>query len=169
MSGILFLLAALAASPPAAAPVPILFDSDIASDCDDAGAMALLHALADLGEARILGMAACTANQWSPAAMDAINTYYGRPGIPIGAIKGKVEAKHDASAYAEYLAKHFPNGFGSASKVPDAVEVYRRVLAAQPDRSVVFVAVGWLTNLKNLLESRADANSPLGGTELVRR
>jgi hypothetical protein len=30
-----------------AEPVPIIFDTDMDSDCDDAGALALLHTLAD--------------------------------------------------------------------------------------------------------------------------
>jgi hypothetical protein len=37
-------------------PVRIIFDTDIGSDCDDAGALAVLHKLADKGEAKILGV-----------------------------------------------------------------------------------------------------------------
>ncbi|MDQ6762361.1 MAG: nucleoside hydrolase, partial [Bacteroidota bacterium] len=33
-------------------PVSIIFDTDIAPDYDDVGAMALLHAFADMGEAK---------------------------------------------------------------------------------------------------------------------
>jgi pyrimidine-specific ribonucleoside hydrolase len=35
-------------------PVPIIFDSDFGPDYDDVGAITLLHALADSGQARIL-------------------------------------------------------------------------------------------------------------------
>ena len=35
-------------------PVMIIFDTDMGSDCDDAGALALLHAYADMGRARII-------------------------------------------------------------------------------------------------------------------
>src|SRR5688572_12869118 len=38
----------------AAEPVKILFDTDMMTDCDDAGAMAVLHALADKRECEIL-------------------------------------------------------------------------------------------------------------------
>jgi hypothetical protein len=38
----------------AAEPVRVIFDTDMDTDCDDAGALALLHALADNGEAVIL-------------------------------------------------------------------------------------------------------------------
>ena len=43
----------------------------------------------------------------------------------------------------------------SATDLPEAVEVYRRVLAAQPDHSVTIVTVGYLTNLAHLLAAPA--------------
>ena len=41
--------------------VPIIFDTDIGTDVDDADALAILHVLADRGEAKIL--ATMSANQ----------------------------------------------------------------------------------------------------------
>lgn len=163
------LLLALAGAAGLCAPVPILFDTDIGSDCDDAGAVAILHALADRGEARILGMASCNVNRYSAAALDALNTYYGRPHIPVGTLKGDLKGPPEHSSYAEHLANNFPNRLRTAGKAPDAVSLYRRILAKQPDRSVVFVAVGWLTNLRNLLRSGPDEDSRLDGCELVKR
>ena len=43
----------------------------------------------------------------------------------------------------------------------------RRTLAAQPDRSVQYVSVGYATNLHDLLLSSGDAHSPLSGAQLV--
>jgi hypothetical protein len=43
------------------------------------------------------------------------------------------------------------------------------VLAAQPDNSVVICSVGFLTNMRRLLETKADAVSPLDGKALVDR
>ena len=69
----------------AKAQVPkIILDADMSSDHDDIGAIATLHALADLGECQILGMMVSSLNGSTPLCMDAINTYYGRPNIPIG-------------------------------------------------------------------------------------
>ena len=48
---------ALLAGTMEAAPVKVIFDTDMANDCDDAGALAVLHALADLGEVEILATA----------------------------------------------------------------------------------------------------------------
>jgi len=49
-------MAWLLAFPAAArsAPVDVIFDTDMMTDCDDAGALAVLHALADRGECRIV-------------------------------------------------------------------------------------------------------------------
>jgi hypothetical protein len=71
------------------APVKVIFDCDMGNDCDDAGALAILHALADNGEADILACMMWKMRKDEPktgpaAVIDAINTYYGRPDIPIG-------------------------------------------------------------------------------------
>ncbi len=61
----------------------------------------------------------------------------------------------------------YPHRTTSTSDAPDAVDVYRKILKAQPDRSVTIVTVGFLTNLGNLLNSQPDNNSPLSGKELI--
>jgi len=53
--------------------------------------------------------------------------------------------------------------------VPEAVELYRKILASQPDHTVVIITVGFLTNLSNLLQSGPDKYSPLDGQALVRQ
>ena len=40
-------------------PVPVIFDTDMRGDVDDVGATAVLHALANRGEAKILAMGVC--------------------------------------------------------------------------------------------------------------
>src|SRR5688500_9929783 len=72
----------------AAEPLPTVFDTDLDSDCDDAGALALLHTLADRGEAKILATTVSSKHPWAAACVDGINTYHGRPDIPIGVPKG---------------------------------------------------------------------------------
>jgi len=62
----------------------IIFDSDMSSDWDDVGDIAVLHGLASMGECEILGMMVSSQNGGTPLCMDAINTYYGKPDIPIG-------------------------------------------------------------------------------------
>ncbi len=64
--------------------VPIIFDTDIGTDVDDAGALAILHILADRGEAEVLAAMSANQNRWCAPAIDVVNTYYGRKDMPIG-------------------------------------------------------------------------------------
>jgi hypothetical protein len=160
-----FTLAAIAAEP--RRPVAIIFDTDMDSDCDDAAALAMLHALADRGEVKILATTVSSQHAWSVPCTDAINTYFGRPDIPIGAPKGP-GPKEQGSRYAKQIAAEFAHDLRSTEAAPDATTIYRKTLAAQPDGSVVIVTVGDVTNLRYLLESKADDVSPLDGVELVR-
>ncbi|MCG8384357.1 MAG: hypothetical protein MJA30_02350, partial [Cytophagales bacterium] len=64
----------------------IIFDTDMATDCDDAGALAMLHALQDKGECELLGVMVNDPDKDASGAVDVINTYYGRGSIPIGVV-----------------------------------------------------------------------------------
>jgi hypothetical protein len=165
VKGVAFTTATVHASAPQ--PVRLIFDTDMMGDVDDVGTAAVLHALANRGEATILAMGVCVKNPWSPLCLDALNTYFRRPDIPLGVVKGP--AHNRASKYAQGIAEEFPHALKSAEDAPDAALVYRQVLAKQPDRSVVMVSVGQLTNFRNLLKTGPDEHSSLGGVELVRR
>ncbi len=164
------MLAAFAAF---AKPVRVIFDTDMYTDYDDAGALACLHTLADAGECEILATVACTRDAMSVAMCEIINASRGRPGIPVGCTKGMGQSGMDpihVRIYGETVRRYAkwvktPN----SNDAPDATDVYRRVLAAQPDGSVVICSVGFLTNLRKLLESAPDGHSPLDGRALVAR
>jgi inosine-uridine nucleoside N-ribohydrolase len=51
--------------------------------------------------------------------------------------------------------------------VPDAVDLYRKILSKAADTSITIVTVGPLLNIKRLLESGADKYSSLKGSELI--
>ena len=144
--------------------VPIIFDTDIGTDVDDAGALAILHIMADRGEAQILAAMSANQNRWCAPAIDVINTYYGREDMPIGCSKtgpNPEEWYHDSVG-------DYPHDLSSSHDAPDAVGLYRRILANQPDNSVTIVVVGWLTNMADLLNSKPDRHSRLAGRELVK-
>jgi inosine-uridine nucleoside N-ribohydrolase len=155
-------------------PVKVIFDTDMAGDVDDVGALAILHALADMGEAEILAAGVSSRNEHVGPCLDAINTYYGRPDIPIGYQHGhRLGSPKDAgepteSKYAEAVARGFPHRLQKSSDAPEAAALYRKVLAAQPDGGVVIVSVGFLSNLRDLLDTPADAVSPLDGEALAK-
>ncbi|MCF7847424.1 MAG: nucleoside hydrolase [Kiritimatiellales bacterium] len=152
---ILVLLCAMATAV-VAEPVKIIFDTDMAGDCDDTGALAVLHALADYGECEILAVVVNRKDQTgaSAAACDAINTWYGRPDIPIGSDKdGGRTRKPPKSPFTEALRDCFPNDAKADCNMPDALDVYRKALRNAPDKSVVICSVGALSNLDDLLKN----------------
>lgn len=161
--------------------ISLILDADIDTDCDDAGALALLHTLADCGEVNLLSVICDIPNPLAAQAVMAINAYFGRPNTPVGLWSS--ESLQTSPRYAKYravletvqstgwrrynetLAANFTR---TTTKQPmDAIELYRKTLASQPDRSVVIVAIGLLTALQGLLESGPDRFSPLFGHELV--
>ena len=81
----LFLLSALI--PLAAAPVRLIFDTDMGNDVDDAVALAMIHALESRGEAKLLAVTVTKDNRWAAPFVDLMDTFYGRPGIPIGVVR----------------------------------------------------------------------------------
>ncbi|MEQ9098369.1 MAG: nucleoside hydrolase [Imperialibacter sp.] len=148
-------------------PVLLIFDTDFGPDYDDVGAITLLHALADSGQVNFLATVASCSHPNAAAAIDVFNTYFGRPGLPIGVPKGPSVADTDKQHWTDSVTANYPHRLQSNDEAPDAVEVYRKVLAAQPDGSVTVVTVGFFTNLANLLNSAPDEFSDLTGKQLV--
>ncbi|MDI4647026.1 nucleoside hydrolase [Cohnella hashimotonis] len=150
--------------------VNIILDTDIGPDCDDAGAVAVLHTLAAHGEARIAGMMHCTSSRWGAGCLDAINAYYECPDIPIGTLSQPDFLAHERyETYNKALALQYDNRYRGEHPAPDAIQLYRRLLAEAEDASIVIAAIGPLRNLAGLLRSEPDAISPLPGIRLVER
>ncbi len=147
----------------------VIFDTDMGPDYDDVGAITLLHAFADSGQVRILATIASTTYPRVGPVLSVLNTYFGRPAIPIGVPKGAAVSEADRQHWSDTLVARYPHAVRSNDELPDAVTLYRRILAAQPDRSVTLITVGFFTNLANLLSSGPDAASRLTGRELVGR
>ena len=164
VSGLLALGLAVLTEP---ATVSLILDTDIGPDYDDVGAMALLHALADQGEANILATVSSNLSPLVVPSIDVLNTYFGRPDIPIGAPKTAGVDLPAWQHWSDTLVANYPHDLKSTAEAPDAVAVYRQVLANQPDSSVTIVTIGFLTNMRNLIESPPDVLSPLSGRELV--
>lgn len=66
----------------------VILDTDPSFDPDDAGCMAILHAMANQGECHILAMINSTNHKEFPIAISAINQYFNRAAIPVGDYKG---------------------------------------------------------------------------------
>jgi len=153
-------------------PVDLIFDTDLGPDYDDVGAMAVMHALADSGQVNILATISSNHNELVAPCIDVINTYYGRPDIPLGGPKsagGVADGDSHNPSWAHLLVTKYPHDMLATSDTEDAVKVYRRILSQAKDKSVVVCTVGFFTNLRDLLQSEADEYSDLTGKQLVEK
>ena len=161
--------ASLAAAGAWAQAVPVIFDTDMGNDVDDALALAMLHALESRGECRLLGVTVTKDNPWAAVYVDLVNTFYGRGQIPVGMVKGSGVTTESSRMIQEPAERRradgtlvYPRRLASGAEAPEAVALLRRLLAAAQDGSVVIVQVGFSTNLARLLDAPADL-------ELVKR
>ena len=140
----------------------IIFDTDITGDVDDVLALAMCHSLADRGACDFLGVTISKNNPLTASFVDAQNTIYGRPDLPVGVTRDD-KAQHRQSRYLELAESgHYPHDLKRNDDAPDAVNLIRELLSKQPDGSVTIISVGIASNMANLLTSP-------GGVDLVRR
>ena len=132
---------------------PVIFDTDMGNDIDDALALAMLHALTDRGECQLIGV---TLTNASPAAVPYIrmlNRFYGRPALPVGAaIKTLKDGAQDGYMSAALRTMRADNS-GTAEPAPT---VLRRLLTNASEK-VIIVQTGFSTNLAALLDSPGGA------------
>lgn len=169
----LLALGAPAEKPAAPAPVKLIFDTDMGNDVDDALALGVIHALQSRGECELLAVTVTKDEAMCAPYIDAVNTFYGRPDIPIGVVKDgptKQPSKYTFIANEEVDGKQkYPHDLLTSNDAPEATMLLRRILAEQPDNSVVIAQVGFSTNLARLLETEGDDYSPMDGMELAKR
>src|SRR5205085_10721966 len=70
----------------AADPVRLILDTDIGNDVDDALALAMIHALQNRAEVRLVAVTITKDNRYAAPFVDLVNTFYGCPDIPIGVV-----------------------------------------------------------------------------------
>ena len=164
--------------------IPIIFDTDMDIDCDDTGALAVLHALMDIKEAKILGIICDVPSINSAFVAKAINTYYNYPEIPIGIVKDATfdtsdkykmyrEDRDKGMSFKGYYPPIIVNEFDAVDfdeqKVIDCVSLYRTLLSKSKDNSVVIIVVGLLTALAQLMDSDSDEITTLSGEQLIKK
>jgi hypothetical protein len=145
----------------------IIIDSDLSLWWDDATAVGMANVLQQRGQVQILGIMSDIRNPLAVAAIDAIDTAYGHPNTPLGAVS-QSDTNTAPHGYSDDLVDKLPHSIHSSDDVPGAVALYRRLLARQPNHSVTIVAIGAYTNLAGLLRSKAGQHSSLDGRDLIR-
>lgn len=149
----------------------VILDTDMGSDCDDVGAMALLHHFADQDKVEILGVIYSSGKiPFGVGIIDAINVYYGRSRIPVGASYDLSFGDPKDKMQAEKLAKDTIAYDNTLIHNHDAFEqtiLNRRLLARAPDNSVTYITIGHTKALYELLRSIPDSISSMNGYDLV--
>lgn len=144
----------------------LILETDIFSDVDDVGALALAHHYADAGLVDLLAIGVNTPSRYGASAARVINRHFGRD-VPVGVLRPQNDDVFDRD-YARLLSEKF-SAPGDRVESPPVLEVHRRALERAADGSVTVVSLGFFHNLDALLASPPDAESPLSGLELVRR
>ena len=154
----------------------IILDTDIGSSTDDLFSLEMLYYYQQQGRCQLLGVVVDREGEDCAACADVMNTYFGQGSVPVGLVRDGIK---EPTVWIDYKAlptytktdgtPMFARIVGDYSALPDGWQLYRRLLAAQPDRSVSICSIGFTDCLSQLLQSEADDLSPLNGVELVRR
>lgn len=149
----------------------IIFDTDIGGDCDDTGALAIVHQAQKVGKAKLLAVTLSTGSPYAAGCTDAINRYYNNI-VPIGQTK-IIPQGEDVDYYPQSYGRHICDMYENFYKpengnIPEsAVRVLRRILASNTGDKITVIVVGCNINIAGLLRSTADDISSLTGKELV--
>ncbi len=154
----------------------VILDTDIGSSTDDLFAMEMLYRYEDQGRSKLLGIVVDRPGDEYAALADLMSTYFGYGNVPIGLERNGIK---DPKVFIDYknLPNHttdkgelmFKRTVSDYSRLPNGWQLYRKLLAAQPDRSVSICSIGFVSSLVQLLASGPDEYSPLSGAELVRK
>lgn len=137
----------------------VILDTDLGSDVDDVGAVALANIFHNQKQIELLAVTHTTSGLYGPLVMEAVNQFYGNENIPVGVHKGREFFKEELeNNYPIPTSRAFPHKHASVDEMPDAVEVLREALKNNDHVTMIFV--GQLLNLANLMKSE-------GGEDLI--
>ena len=168
-----------------AADVPrVIIDTDLGSSLGDILAIDFATRMHKAGEIELIGLMMDRPDRSDPEKKgqflrfaDGFMTALGLPDLPIGRSAKELENVFVFTPYWTLVDKRdpvlgrpfLPASGRNLAEFPDAVALYRRLLAASSDKSVEICQIGLFGNLMGLLDSQADEYSPLSGKELVRQ
>lgn len=157
----------------------IILDTDLDTDCDDMGALALLYRLEREGKCRVLGIVCDAPVPAAAQCARAVNAFYGRRAVPVGSFEASAPERYReyfehrrrtgeaGKLYNESAARGYRAEIAATPAPEKAVTLYRRLLAESEDGSVTVAAIGLLNVIAELLDSGPCPASPLTGRELL--
>ncbi len=155
-----------------AAPKKIIFDTDMGNDIDDALALLILFEQIDKRTADLELIAINKDNPMAAIFVNIVADHYGHENVPIAVVTDGATKKEGSftGAVARMLGENgmykYPRRVDASSKMPDATKEIRKVLANAKDSEVIYISVGFSTNMARALKSKPDEISKLSGEEL---
>ena len=153
-------------------PVQMILDSDFGSSTDDLFALMMLNHYMDDGLVALKGIVVDREGEKNAVLVDVFNHYYGHPDIPIGLERNGVKNPRCFIPYNGIVDLKDAQGQPlfkrsiAPAKLPEGYKLYRQLLSQAEDKSIVVVAIGFVTTLAELFESGADEYSDKSGLEL---
>ena len=127
---------------------PVIFDTDMGNDIDDALALAVLHALSDRGECELIDVTLTNAHPAAVPYIRMLNRFYGRGDLPVGAAIKELQG----GANDGYMAAALGAAPAASASPAEAAPALLRRLLSNAREKVVIVQTGFSTNLAALLD-----------------
>ncbi len=135
----------------------LIIDTDFETDCDDAGALAVAHALADAGIINLIAVNASVNSPLPALGVAAFNAAFGRRNLPVGCNTSSSDTreynahrdKMPQMLYHYKLPQLFP---ASENSIISSKELYLNILNNSQDNSLIICAIGLLTSIAELIE-----------------
>jgi inosine-uridine nucleoside N-ribohydrolase len=124
----------------------VVFDTDIDSDVDDVGALAMLLNMHNNNEITLAAIIVTSDDPYAPLCVSAMCDFYTQDNIPIGFLKGQKHLKNH-SRYTRQISEQFSMSLKHHAQAEDGVELYRRILAESKNNDVTIITVGHLSSL----------------------
>ena len=127
----------------------IIFDTDMDTDCADAGALLMLINAHRSGDITLAGVIADSVCKFSAPYCKTVLDHY-KLDVPVGEIYGHIECDKRFEAYLKHQKACSNIAYNktlskSGSRLCGSTELYLKLLKSAPDQSVTVLCVGMLT------------------------
>lgn len=154
-------------------PIPVIFDTDMGNDIDDALALQMLFNYDHQGLIDLKGVIISKCNPHSVEFVDGICRWNGFPDIPLGFSYDGPNPEDNTYLLPTLAAKKTDGSpliepqRSLETGIDEGHVALRKLLVKEKDGSVVLIATGPLTNIARLLDSQPDGISTLNGVDLM--
>lgn len=134
----------------------VIFDTDMDTDCDDAGALLMLINAHLAGNITLLGVVADSFCAHAAPFCKGVLDYCG-VSVPLGEVYGHVEPQEEHLPYLEHQNACADVAYNKMlsernGELESATELYKNLLTQAQDKSVTVLCVGLLTAISKVVE-----------------